>query len=306
VSDDDVVRAIELLRGQQAKFENVTRVAQNEDVAVVNYKATTDGKPLTDVAPTAKGLTEKQAFWVEIKPDSFLPGFAEHLVGAKAGDKRTIHVDFPADFVSKDLSGKKAVYEVEIVEVKERVLPALDDAFAKSYGAENLEALSAGVRRDLENELKHKLDRDVRTQLIQSLLSRVTFDLPESAVATETRNVVYDLVRENQKRGISRDVIEKDKDAIYTAAAKSAQDKVKIAFLLQKIAQKEDIKVSQEEVVRRVHTMAAMYQIPVDKFIKDLQKRDGVGEIYEQLANEKVLELLQNNAKMETVPAAAQ
>jgi len=306
VSDEDVVRAIDMLRGQQAKFDTVSRVVQNEDVAVVNYTGTSEGKPLTEIAPTAKGLTEKQNFWVEIKPDSFIPGFAEQLVGAKAGEKRTVTVDFPADFVSKELSGKKGVYEVEIVEVKERSLPALDDAFAKGYGAENVEALRAGVRRDLENELKHKLERDVRTQIIHSLLDRVNFDLPESAVAAETRNVVYDLVRENQKRGISRDIIEKDKDAIYTAAARSAQEKVKIAFLLSKIAQKEEVKVSQEEVVRRVQTMAAMYQIPTEKFIKDLQKRDGVGEIYDQLTNEKVLELLQNNAKIETVaPAAA-
>jgi len=304
VSEEDVERALELLRGQQAKFETVSRVVQNDDVAVVNYTGTSDGKPLTEVAPTAKGLTEKQNFWVEIKPDSFIPGFSEQLVGAKAGEKRTVTVDFPADFVSKELSGKKGVYEVEIVEVKERIVPALDDAFAKGYGAENMEALRAGVRKDLENELKHKVERDVRTQLIRSLLDRVNFDLPESAVAAETRNVVYDLVRENQKRGISRDIIEKDKDAIYTAAARSAQEKVKVAFLLNKIAQKEEIKVSQEEVVRRVQTMAAMYQIPADKFIKDLQKRDGVGEIYDQLTNEKVLELLQNNARVETVPVA--
>jgi len=304
VSDEDVERAIDMLRGQQAKFDTVSRVVQNEDVAVVNYTGTSEGKPLTEIAPTAKGLTEKQNFWVEIKPDSFIPGFAEQLVGAKAGEKRTVTVDFPADFVSKELSGKKGIYEVEIVEVKERTLPALDDAFAKGYGAENVEALRAGVRRDLENELKHKLERDVRTQIIRSLLDRVNFDLPESAVAAETRNVVYDLVRENQKRGISRDIIEKDKDAIYTAAARSAQEKVKVAFLLNKIAQKEEVKVSQEEVVRRVQTMAAMYQIPTEKFIKDLQKRDGVGEIYDQLTNEKVLELLQSNAKVETVAPA--
>ena len=79
---------------------------------------------------------------------------------------------------------------------------------------------------------------------------------------------------------------------------------MKIAFLLSKIAQKEEVKVSQEEVVRRVQTMAAMYQIPTEKFIKDLQKRDGVGEIYDQLTNEKVLELLQNNAKVEMVAPA--
>ncbi|HEX4343200.1 MAG TPA: trigger factor, partial [Verrucomicrobiae bacterium] len=104
VTDEDVVNAIEMLRGQQAKFETVHRVIQNDDVAVVDYTGTSDGKPLTEIAPTAMGLTEKKNFWIEIKPDSFIPGFSEQLVGAKAGDKRTVTVDFPADFVSKELS----------------------------------------------------------------------------------------------------------------------------------------------------------------------------------------------------------
>lgn len=304
VTDEDVQHAFELLRSQQVTFQTVARAVQNGEIVVVNYTGTCDGKPITDIAPTAKGLTGQKNFWVELKSDSFIPGFADQLTGAKAGDKRTVNVDFPADFVTKELAGKKGVYEVEVVEVKEKVLPTVDDAFAKSFGAENLEALRTGVRRDLENELNHKQSRDVRAQIIRALLDRVNFDLPESTVASETRNVVYDLVQENQKRGVSRDMIEKEKDAIYTAAARSAQERVKVAFLVQKIAQKEDIKATQEEVAQRVHSMAAMYQIPTDKFIKDLQKRNGVGEIYDQVVTEKVMEFLQINAKMETVPAA--
>ena len=117
--------------------------------------------------------------------------------------------------------------------------------------------------------------------------------------------MVYDLVSENTKRGVSRDEIEKEKDAIYSAATSNAKDRVKLSFLVQRIAEKEEIKVSQEEVLRRIQTMAAMYQIPADKFIKDLQKRNGVVEIYDQLAHEKVMEFLENNAAVETAPAKA-
>src|SRR5262249_16006664 len=154
--------------------------------------------------------------------------------------------------------------EVELVEVKEKVLPALDDAFAKSYGAENLEKLREGVRRDLENELNYKHKNSMRNQLIRSLLNRVSFELPETAVKQEPRNVVYDLVQENSKRGVSRDVIEQQKEQIYSAATRNAKDRVKVAFLMQKIAEKEDIKVSQDEISRRVVHLAAVYQIPPD------------------------------------------
>lgn len=305
VTDADVVKALDLLREQKADFKKAERALASGDIAVVNYTGTSEGKPLTDFAPTAKGLTQQQGFWVEIKADSFIPGFGDQLAGAKAGDKRTVNVDFPADFVNKELSGRKGVYEVEVVEVREKILPALDDAFAKLYEAESMDKLREGVRRDLENELKYKQSRDTRTQVVKELVARVNFDLPEGAVANETRNVVYNLVQENAKRGISRDVIEKEKDAIYNAATSNAKERVKLSFLMQRIAEKEDIKVSQEEVLRRVQTMAAMYQIPADKFIKDLQKRNGIVEIYDQLAHEKVMEFLETNAKVETVPATA-
>jgi trigger factor len=302
VTEEDVVKAIDALLQQQLSFKTVERPAQSGDITVVNYTGTSDGKPITDIAPTAKGLTEQKNFWVEMESKSFIPGFADQLVGAKAGDKRTVNVDFPADFVTSELQNKKGRYEVEVVEVKEKVLPAVDDAFAKSFGAENLEKLREGVRRDLENELNYSQNRSVRNQLIRGLLDRVNFELPESAVAQETKNVVYDIVRENQKRGISREMIEQEKDKIYSAATQGAKERVKVSFLLQKIAEKENIKVSQEEVARRIQTLAAMYQIPPDKFIKDLQKRNGVMEVYDQIASDKVLELLQQNAKIEEVP----
>jgi len=305
VTDEDVAKALDLLREQKADFKKVERPLANGDIGVVNYSGTSEGKPLSEIAPTAKGLTQQQGFWVEMKPDSFVPGFADQLLGANTGDKRTVNVDFPADFVNKELSGRKGVYEVEVVEVREKTLPALDDAFAKLYEAESLEKLREGVRRDLESELKYKQGKDTRGQILSALMGRVNFDLPEGAVANETRNVVYDLVRENTKRGVSRDIIEKEKDAIYSAATTNAKDRVKLSFLVQRIAEKEEIKVSQDEVLRRIQTMAAMYQIPPDKFIKDLQKRNGVVEIYDQLAHEKVMEFLENNAQVETVPAMA-
>ncbi|NOS69877.1 MAG: trigger factor [Verrucomicrobia bacterium] len=305
VTDEDVSKAIEILREQRADFKKVERPLANGDIAVVNYTGTTDGKPLTDIAPTALGLTQKQGFWIEMKEGSFIPGFSEQLLGGKAGEKRTVNVDFPADFVSKELSGRKGVYEVEIVEVREKTLPAIDDAFAKTYDAESLDKLKEGVRRDLESELTSKQKRDVREQIIKALMGKVSFDLPEGTVAHETRNVVYNLVNENARRGVNREVIEKEKDAIYTAAAASAKERVKFAFIVQRIAEKEDIKVAQEEILRRVQILAQMNQIPVEQFAKDLQKRNGFTEIYDQLAHEKVLEFLENNAKVETVPAVA-
>lgn len=304
VTEEDVSRAVDMLRGRLVDYKTAERAAAAGDIAVVTFTGTTDGKPIAELSPAAKGLSEQKGFWVELEPGKFIPGFAEQLTGAKAGDKRTVNVDFPADFGTAELAGKKAVYEVEVTEVKEKVLPPVDEALAKKYGAESVEKLMAGIRTDLENELNYKKSRSIRNQLMQELLNRVTFDLPESAVTNETRNVVYDIVMDSQKRGATREQIEKQRDQIYNAASDSAKGRVKANFLLRKIAEKEDIKVSQEEVARRIQTLAAMYQIPPDQFVKDLQKRNGVIEIYDQVASEKTLDFLAEHAKIEDVPPA--
>jgi trigger factor len=304
VTDADVARALDLLRGQHAKFETVARELKAGDVAVVNYTGTSDGQPLTNLAPTAKGLTEQKGFWIEIKPGSFIPGFSEQLEGAKAGEQRTVNVDFPADFVSKELQGKKGVYQVEVVEVKEKILPELNDEFAKKYDAENVEKLMVGVRFDLENELKYSRSRAVRQQVVQSLLEKLNFELPESAVAAETRHVVYDLVRQNTQRGVAREAIEGQKDQIYAAAAGSAKERVRLAFVVQRIAEQEKIQVTQEDAMRRAQALAAMNRVPLEQFVKDLQQREGVNELYEQVLHEKVLELLEKNATITEVAPA--
>jgi len=296
VTDADVERALELLRGQHTKFETVARPLAGGDIAVVNYTGTCEGKPITDLAPTAKGLTEQKNFWVETADGSFIPGFAAQLTGAKAGDKRTVNVDFPADFVTPQLQGKKGVFEVELVEVKEKVLPPLDDELAKKYGAETLDALKTGARQDLENELKYSQAKAVRNQVVRALLGRVNFDLPESAVAAETRNVVYDIVRQNTQRGVERDFIEKQKEEIFSAASVNAKERVKLAFLVGRIAEQEKISVSQEDVLKRAQQLAAMYQMPFEQFLKDLQKRNAVSELYDQVLHEKVLDLMEKNA----------
>jgi trigger factor len=306
VSDADIERALKLLAERQATFQTITREIKEGDIAVVNYKGTVDGKPLTDLAPTARGLTEKENFWINVDKTSFLSGFGDQLIGMKAGDKRTIKIDFPADFVTPQLAGLKANYDVTLVEVKEKVLPALNDEFAKSYDAESVEKLREGVRADLQNELNQKRNRDLRKQVMQALLDPIKADLPESVVEQETRGIVYHIVSENQGRGVPKDALDAQKDQIYATAAVAARERVKASFAFQKIAEKEGIRVEQLEIAGRLQAMAAQHKMPVDKLVKELEKNGTLGDVYQQLLHEKVVDLLVQYAKVEdVVPAAA-
>lgn len=301
VTDEDVERAINTLRGQRVSYRDLERPAQEGDILVVNYTGTSEGKPLTDFAPTARGLTQQKDFWIEMKKDAFVPGFFEQLLGSKAGDKKTVQVTFPADFVSNELSGRQGVYEVEVTLVKEKVLPEPNDDFAKAYGAESMEKLREGVRQDLSNELTFKQRRMVRNQLIHALVERVQCDLPESLVKHETRNVVFDIVRDNQARGIPKEAIDKQKDEIYNYAANNAKERVKIAFLLGRVADMEGIKVSQDEMAQRIAYLAQENQMKPEKYVKQLKENNGFGEIHEQILSAKTLDFLEKSARIEDV-----
>ncbi len=302
VTDEDVEKAINTLREQRVTFNDVQRAAQTGDFVVVNYTGTSEGKPLTELAPTARGLTEQKNFWIEIKPGSFIPGFGEQLTGRSAGEKQTVNITFPKDFVTPALAEKPALYEVEVLQVKERVLPVVDEEFAKSWGAESLDKLKEGVRKDLENELEFTRRRHERNQLVSGLLKAVNFDLPEAVVQGETRNVVYDLVRQNADRGVPKETLEQQKDQIYNYAAASAKDRVKAMFLLNRIAEQEKIIIEQNELANRIVQLAQQNNVPVEKFAKDLNERDGYSELRQELLNAKVLDLLEKEAKIEEVP----
>jgi trigger factor len=302
VTEADVARALEALQEQRASFVKVDRPVSQGDFVVVNYVGRCEGRPIAELAPASRGLAEQKAFWIEIKSDSFLPGFAEQLVGAHVGDKRTVTVEFPAQFPVAPLAGKKAAYEVDIVEVKEKALPPLDDAFAKSWEAESLEKLRAGVRGDLQHELNTKTKRSIRNQVVRAVLDRVSFELPESYVQDETRAVVYDLVQENQQRGVSKEIIEQQKDEIYAYATQSAKERVKASFLFTKIAQKEGIRVAPEAINARIAALARAANKPAQQYFKELEKGGGLQAIVQQLLHEKVVDFLQENARIEDAP----
>jgi trigger factor len=299
VTQDDIERALRLLADQRTDYKTVSRELKTGDVAVIHYSGTCDGKPITETAPTAPGLTEKKNFWVTVDASSFIPGFGEQLAGMKAGDKRTVTVDFPANFAVPQLAGKKGVYEVELAEAKEKVAPVIDEAFAKAFGAENLDKLREGVRADLQNELNTKQSRSIRNQVVQALLDKIQVALPESLVEQETRALVYNIVHDNAQRGTPKEVIDAQTDQIYATAKAGAEQRVKAALVFQRVAEKEGVRVEQTDLLRRLQDLATQYKVTPDKLYKDMQKAGRIEELAQQILSEKVVDLLVQFARIE-------
>lgn len=304
VTDEDVAGAIESLRAQRATYEDRARPVQTGDYVVVNYTGTCDGKPVTDFAPTARGLTEKKDFWLHVDAGEFVPGFTEQLIGAVAGERRTVTVTFPADFVVKELAGRTGVYVVDVVCVKEKTILPIGEELAKAYGADSLGTLTAGVRKDLELQLEADKKRRVRDQLVATLLGRVACDLPEDLVKAETRNAVYDIVRANQERGVPKEAIDERKDEIYTVANNSARERIKATIVLNRIAEQEKIEVTQQEMEQRIMQLANRYEIKFDKLVRQLHEQNALGQIRREIMEAKVLDALELYAQVEEPPAS--
>jgi trigger factor len=195
------------------------------------------------------------------------------------------------------------VFEVEVTEVREKIAPALDDAFAKAYGADNLDRLREGVWADLERELNYQKGRVTRSQISKALLDGVQCELPEVVLVSETRRLVFEIVEENRKRGVPAELISQNEADIYKTAKSTAVDRIKLAFIFQRIAQKESIELKREEIFERVQQLAAQAETTVEKYMKELDKGAGIAWVYEMVMNEKVMAFLVKNAKIEEVPA---
>ncbi|MCX7872186.1 MAG: trigger factor [Verrucomicrobiae bacterium] len=301
VTDKDVEDAVNALRQRQANYQVVDRPAAPGDYVVINYTANVDGKPLSEVAPDAKRLATGEKQWVKVQKDAFLPGFGEQFVGAKKGDKLQVTVEFPPEFIITELARKKGVFDVEVVDVQQEVLPDLNDEFAKSYGAQNVKELQDGIRFDLKRDLYERTRQSIRDQVVEELMARVNFDLPENELSMETRDAVLEIVVEQQKRGLSKEDIEKHKDDIFKVAQNRAKNRIKGKYVFKKIAEKEGIDVAPEEIQEQIFSIAKMRGEQPKKYLEDVIKAGRYYEFYDLLLAQKVIDFLVEYAKIEDV-----
>ena len=298
VNDADIAKALDTLREQRVSYTDMDRPVMEEDFIVVNFTGTIDDKPITDLIKVARGLTEQKNFWLHKTQNPLIPGTVEALIGSSKGDKKTVTLTIPQDFVYEEIVGKEAKYEIEVVQVKEKSLPELDDKFAKGFGAESMEKLREGVENDLKNELEYSKKKSIRNQCVDKLLSDVTCDLPETIVNDATRAAVHNIVQQNHQRGVGKEIIEENKDKIYANAKTDAELRVKANYILSKIAEKEGIKVTDQELSRQVAAMAAQQKIKPQKLAQQLKDNGTIYQVQEEILNAKVIDLLEEKAKI--------
>ena len=302
VTDAEIDAALERLRDQSADFVDVPeRGLEMDDFAVIDFDGSVDGKPVSEIAPNAsKTLHGAKKFWLRIAADNFLPKFCEQIVGQKPGESRTVTVDFPADFPITELAGKQGSYNVTLGEIKQKVLPALDDAFAaKLVPSKTLPDLRHLIAHDLEHEKEHEAERNKEAQIVKYLHEHVQFDLPPSLLRSETRRALGELVQRNRERGVPDEMLKGKEKELVEGAGGLAAHRLKTNFILQRIAERENIEVSRDELNARIREEALRYNISVEKMRKELEEHEGLNSLAEQVLLGKTLDFLKANVSIE-------
>ncbi|MBA2742848.1 MAG: trigger factor [Chthoniobacterales bacterium] len=308
VSEGEIDAALERLRDQSADFVDVPdRALEMEDFAVLDFDGSLDGVPMSEVVPEAsKNLHGGKKFWLRVAADNFLPKFGEQLIGMRPGETRSVQVEFPPDFAVPEIAGKKADYAVTLNEIKQKVLPELDDAFAaKLIPGKDLQELRHTLEHDLEHEKEHEIERAKESQIVKFLQEHVSFDLPPPLLKNETRRTLNELVHRNRERGIPDEMLKGKEKELIEGAGSLAAHRLKTNFILHRIAEQEKIEITRDEVDERIREQAAQYNVAVEKMRKELEEHDRMDGLAEELLLGKTLDFLKANVSMLTSPESS-
>lgn len=300
VTDEEVEKVIVQLREQRADFQQVEREAKKGDYVKTTYEGKIGDEAIADLV-TDQPIFGKQAnTWEEVGSDqSPIPGLADAFDGLKAGDKKDVPVKFPDDFSVEALQGKEANYAVEVHEVRERVLPELNEEFIKSLGIENLDELKSRIRQDMGAQKKSENQSNKRQQLTEKLANAVEFPLPESAVERETEVLLRQFLESNLRRGVPQEEFEGRKEELHEGARQGALHRVKTQLILAKIAEAEKIQVDDKDISRYVYFEAQRRRQKPDQLVRELRKDpEQVEAIRQGLLFDKTLEFLLEKASV--------
>ncbi|HEX8898767.1 MAG TPA: hypothetical protein VF751_08735, partial [Chthoniobacterales bacterium] len=222
------------------------------------------------------------------------------------GDTRSVQVEFPAQFPVAELAGKKADYAVTLNEIKEKVLPAIDDAFAaKIMPEKTLAELRHAIEHNLEHEKEHEVERAKEQQIVKFLHERISFDLPPPLLKNETRRALNELVHRNRERGVPDELLKGKEKELIEGAGSLAAHRLKTNFILHRIAEAEKLEVTREEIDEAVRTQARHYNVSVEKMRKELEENDRLNGLAEEILLGKTLDFLKANVSVEPTPEKA-
>jgi trigger factor len=252
---------------------------------------------------TETGIEERQGMkgsrLLEIGSGALIPGFEDNFIGMRQGETKTFRVKFPADFYEKDMAGKEAEFTVTLNEVKEKKLPELNDEFAKGSGYENIGDMRAKIHEHLMTQQTQDADRKLRSDLLQALIDKNSFEVPMSLVQAQTRALAQDVAQNLKSQGYNDQMIQEALASELDNLKKRAENQVRASLILETIAKKENITIAPEEVDGEISKMASSMKIEEEKVRDYYTKTPGRREDLEfRLKEDRAVQFLLSKAKI--------
>ncbi len=290
-SDEEVEGALERLAESAQEFEDKPEgePAEKGDQVVIDFVGKLDGEPFEG------GSAED--YPLVLGSESFIPGFEEQLIGAKAGDKVEVKVTFPEDYGAEHLAGKEAVFETTVKAVRKPVPAKIDDELAKRYGSDSLEELKTRIRDQLAAEYANAARAVLKRQLLDKLDEMVEFELPPSLVEAEAKQIAHQLWHEEhpEVEGHEHPEVEPTEEH-----EKLARRRVKLGLLLAELGRKNEIEVTDQEMTQAVMNQARQYPGQERAFFEFVQQNPQVQQqIRAPLFEDKVVDFILELAQVE-------
>jgi trigger factor len=306
VPDDAVEQALSQLRERAARYEPVEdRGVEVGDSVMMDLTRTARARaeePLIVIAgekpaPPREQTDKHENVTVEIGAPANPPGFDEELAGLTAGATKTFDITYPDDYAIQELAGTTVTYDVNVKALRKRIVPALDDEFAKDMGDfESLDALRARVRTDLEHETMHEHEREMRSDLLKQLAERVTFDVPASLLDREIDRRVEEFVRRLIDQQVDPMKVNINWEEFREKQRDPAIEAVKSALVLDEVSRREQIAATDEEINAEVERYAERSGRSGAAVRAKLEKEGGIGRLYSGLRREKTVDFLLSRA----------
>ncbi len=290
VSDDEVDKTIDRLREMYAQLEVVEgRPLEKTDTAIIDFEGFREGKSIEGA--------KASDYMLSLGSNTLIPGFEDQLVGMNRGETREIKVTFPADYNNKDLAGKDATFRVALKEIKKKVLPELNDEFAKDIGNNTSVAeLKEGIKKDIEVRKTNDQTSAQRESILSKLVESHSFDVPQGMVERELQSMARSQATRLARSGV--DVHTFDYAKFREESKDMADKRVRGILLLDVIAEKEKLEVTDQEVNSALSVMARSAGQTVDAVRKYYESLEGgLDNLRASLVREKTLGLLLSRAK---------
>ncbi len=306
-SDEEVDKMLTQILNQRAEYNVAEKAAEKGDYVRCSYEGKIGDELVADLVPDAPMYGSQKVTWEEAGSED-APGVravVDGLVGMSAGDEKEVTMEFPEDFKPEALAGKTATYQIKAEEVREKVLPELDEELLQSLGAEDEADLRQKISENIENQKQQQNANAERQQITDALLKAVDFPIPESWVASETDVVLREFMQRNLQQGIPAEEFEKHKEQLHDGASKAAHDRLKSRLILGKIAEQEKIKAEQDDFGRMIMMQAQQTGEKPEKLVKEIQQdQSRINRMRSDIILAKTMDLLVEKAER-TVAAPA-